>query len=316
MNKIMCFEEWRLNYPHPFPDFKPFEYAGFNKRNQHEDADAYVQVNIQHPYIVKEPGREPIYEYIKSTGKPSVVFETAVFREGVDSSSWEKSKYHRFSWDSYLFNEGDFGPVGNPDDRWKRIQKEQGIEIRPWRANRGKYVLILLQHVIDTSLVRMMDQYDQSYYKWLKHTISLIRANTDLPIHLRPHPKHGMYGYQFEASKINSLLSETNGVKWSVNPKADKLHGGRHLMADLMDAHAVVGWTSNAMTEAACYGIPVYAMSDGAMSTPVSHTDFTKIDNVVGGPDRQQWLNDMAYSQWTHDEIKQGVAWNHITKER
>lgn len=314
MKKILCFKEWRRSYSHPFPDFQPFTTAPYDKRDSHTDADAYVQVNIQHPYVVKQHTREKYYNYIKSTGKPSIVFESAVFRQGVSSQSAPTTKYYRFSWDSYLYNEGDFGPIGNPDDRWKRIQKDQNIDILPWRQTRGKYILILLQHVIDTSLIRMMDEYDQSYYNWLKHTIDLIRANTDLPIHIRSHPKHGQYSNKFEASKINSLLSEENGVKWSTNRESEHLHGGKHLQADLVDAHAVVGWTSNALTEAACYGIPTYAMSGGAMATPVSQSDFTRIDEIVGGPDRQQWLNDLAYTQWTYNEIKNGVAWKHIEK--
>ena len=296
-------------YKHPFPTYDPFVSIDFDRREYHEDADAYVQVNIQHPYHVKEPFREPFYDYINSTGKPKLVFESAVFRQNVTNDFYKK--YFRFGWNSFLYNEATFGPTNNGDDRWNLIQKEHNIQIRPWRSTRGKYVLIILQHTIDTSLIRLIDQFG-SYYKWLCYTIEKIQANTDLPIVIRPHPKHGTYNNFFEADKIPHITKEYDNVSWSKNQGKVGFNGGKFLEADLDDAHAVVGWTSNALTEAACYGVPVYAMSMGAMATPVSFFDMECIDEVRRCPDRQQWLNDLAYSQWTYQEIQNGTAWEHI----
>ena len=31
-------------------------------------------------------------------------------------------------------------------------------------------------------------------------------------------------------------------------------------------------------------------------------------------PDRTQWLNDIAYTEWTLDEIEQGIPFNRLTK--
>lgn len=313
MNKIAWFSEWKRMYRHPFPTFHPFKEVSFYNKEEWEDADALMQINLRHPYHIKEPFREPFYLAIEKSGKPSIVFETAVFRKNV--SPVFNKQYYRFSWNSYLWNEANFGPMGNGPDRWNRIQKEQQIEIAPWKQESGRYVLILLQHVIDTSLFRMIEEYG-SYYKWLRHTVKTIKENTDLPIKIRPHPKHGMYTQFFEASKVPEIFKEFSRVEWSDHPGAVNLNGGKYLEADLEHAHCAVGWTTNALTEAACLGVPVYAMSGGAMATPVSCTDFTKIDNVQPEPDRQQWLNDMAYCQWTYNEIRDGVAWEHIKQAK
>jgi hypothetical protein len=29
-------------------------------------------------------------------------------------------------------------------------------------------------------------------------------------------------------------------------------------------------------------------------------------------PPREQWLNDLAYTQWTLEELKSGEAWKHL----
>lgn len=309
MNKIVFFTDWKKMYKHPTPQCDPFVEIPFSERDKHSDADAYVQINIQHSRHVKEPFREPFYDYISSSRKPRIVFESAVFRQNVNDDFYKK--YFRFSWNSFLWDEGNFGPMGNGPDRWNRIQLEHDIEIRPWRDTRGEYILVVLQHVIDTSLIRMIEHYG-SYYNWFKNCISQIKTHSDLPIVVRPHPKHGMYSNFFEAHRIPEAIDQMNNVYWSANQGRDGLNGGKYLQKDLDDAHAVVGWTSNALTEAACYGVPVYPMSPGSMATPVADRPLSDIDTIRKMPDRQQWLNDLAYCQWTYEEIKDGTAWSHI----
>lgn len=309
MKKIVFFSDWKKMYRHPTPKCEPFIEMPFGDHRSHADADAYVQINIQHSKHIKEPFREPFYNYIKASRKPSIVFESAVFRQNVSSNF--KDKYFRFAWNSFLWDEADFGPMGNGSDRWNRIQKEQDIEIRPWREKPGEYVLVVLQHVIDTSLIRMIEAYG-SYYNWFYNCLSQIRTHTDLPIVIRPHPKHGMYAEFFDAYRVPEAFDMFKDVYWSRNQGADGLNGGKFLEKDLQDAHAVVGWTSNALTEAACYGVPTYPMSAGAMATPIAKRPITDIGGMYKMPDRQQWLNDLAYCQWTYEEIQNGTAWNHI----
>jgi hypothetical protein len=296
-------------YKHPTPECAPFVEVPFKDRNQHLDADAYVQINIQHTRHVKEPFREPFYDFIRQSNKPSIVFESSVFRTNVSPDF--DSKYYRFGWNSFLWNEANFGPMNNGPDRWNRIQQEHDIEVKPWRETRGDYVLIVLQHVIDTSLIRLMETYG-SYYQWLVNAICQIRAATDLPIVIRPHPKHGMYNHFFEAHRVPDVIDGFDNVRWSTNQGRDGLNGGKFLQRDLEHAQGVVGWTSNALTEAAIAGVPVYPMSAGAMCTPIASNPLSSIDNPSKMPDRQQWLNDLAYCQWKYDEIKDGTAWNHI----
>lgn len=324
MNNIVWFSEWKNVSHHTFPQVAPFKEVSFSDIQTREKADAFVQSNIRHPYHVKNEYKEPLYLYIEKTKKPKIVIESAVFRQ--NPTNQVKEKYFRFGWESFLYNEANFGPRPAPSDRWERIQKEQEIVIRPWRQTRGKYVLIFLQHAIDTSLFRLIEQFG-SYYKWLTFTIDRIRENTDLPIVIRPHPKHGMYMQFFDAYKMLDVPKIYDNVSFSVNQGQEGLSGGKYLERDLEDAHTVVGWTSNALTEAVCYGIPAFCMSAGAMAWPVSvedtdywseqKYDFSSIDNIQSSlPDRTQWLYNLSYCQWTREEIRDGIAWNHIRQSR
>lgn len=80
---------------------------------------------------------------------------------------------------------------------------------------------------------------------------------------------------------------------------------------EISEAHAVVTFNSNSGVEALIAGKPVFAFDEGSMAWPVCNKSFDLIENPVK-PDRAQWLNDLAYSQWTPDEMKEGLAWKHL----
>ena len=56
-------------------------------------------------------------------------------------------------------------------------------------------------------------------------------------------------------------------------------------------------------------GIPVVAMDPGSMAWGVARHDVT-MDFYM--PDRRQWLYDLAYKQWTIEEVENGNAWEHL----
>ena len=51
-------------------------------------------------------------------------------------------------------------------------------------------------------------------------------------------------------------------------------------------------------------GIPVF-VGPCSLAYDVGNTDLSKINNP-SKPDRQQWLNDLAYTEWTTKEISEG----------
>lgn len=88
----------------------------------------------------------------------------------------------------------------------------------------------------------------------------------------------------------------------------DKEHvRNRPLQRDLEGAHCLVSLGSIAAVESVILGCPVFVHRDSAASL-VGLSDFSKIEKPVY-PDRQPWLNALAYSQWDEKELCDGTLW-------
>ena len=111
-------------------------------------------------------------------------------------------------------------------------------------------------------------------HRWLEATINEIQLYTDRPVLIK-------------AKDSEVSLRET-----------------------LLDAWCLVAHTSNAATEALVEGIPVFVLGPAA-SKPMGLSDLTKVETPVY-PDREPWLNALAYQQWDLSEIRRGECWDWI----
>lgn len=84
----------------------------------------------------------------------------------------------------------------------------------------------------------------------------------------------------------------------------------RPLQADLEGAHCLVTHGSIAAVESIVMGCPVFVASDSAAAL-VGQTDIKNIENPIY-PDRQSWLNSLAYSQFNEKELVDGTLWRLI----
>ena len=80
---------------------------------------------------------------------------------------------------------------------------------------------------------------------------------------------------------------------------------------DVSEAYAVVNCSSNPATQAVMQGVPVFVGPD-SLAYDVGNHDLARI-NSPSMPDRTQWLNDIAYTEWTLVEIEQGIPLNRLT---
>ncbi len=80
------------------------------------------------------------------------------------------------------------------------------------------------------------------------------------------------------------------------------------LSESLEFVNACVTWSSTAAIEAVINGIPTVAMDRGSMAWEV--TTRSLANRYLGA--RSQWAYNLAYRQWTHDELASGEAWQHI----
>jgi hypothetical protein len=174
-----------------------------------------------------------------------------------------------------LNGRGEYRNRNSPPDRREKL----GVILEPWKQ--GEHILLCGQVPWDASV----DFTD--HRKWLEQTARALALHSSRTVVFRPHPKCQMA------------------------PIPDTVYSCRQLGQDLMDAWAVVTFNSNTAVEAVIQGIPVFAADVGSMAMPVANADLSRIE-TPDMPDREQWLNDLCYTQWTPEEMKEGLPWKHL----
>lgn len=123
--------------------------------------------------------------------------------------------------------------------------------------------------------------------KWILETALELKRRTKRPVIFRPHPLFP--------------LPRIGGCGYSLVPLED----------DFANAHAVVTFNSNTAVDALLWGKAVYAFDEGSMVWNVCNKDLATI-NAPEYHNRLQWSRDLAYCQWTLDEMRQGKTWSHL----
>ena len=185
--------------------------------------------------------------------------------------------------------DANFGPSGNNSDR----ATELGLKLKPWSLG-GDRIIICGQHDKSNQWKDM-----PTMSTWVMNTIDTIRERTDMDIVWRPHPRCPVTGIEHEYKNVRR--EEPVHIK---NTYDD-------FDFDCTGAYAVVNWSSNPATQAVMQGVPVFT-GPSSLAYPVGNKDFTTI-GMPKRPDRTQWLNDIAYTEWTLEEIAEGKPLNRLT---
>jgi hypothetical protein len=131
---------------------------------------------------------------------------------------------------------------------------------------------------------------------WVKNTIQHLRRYTDRPIVFRDHPEN--------KDLMKNLIATYNWANVSYSNKGT-------INDDLKNAHCTVAYTSGSSIDSILAGVPVIPCSECNFVWPVSSHQLSEIENPKLG-EREQLLYDLAYAQWSVDEIKQGKPWQHL----
>ena len=81
--------------------------------------------------------------------------------------------------------------------------------------------------------------------------------------------------------------------------------------SDLNNAHCTISYTSGSSIDSIVSGVPVITCSEYNFLWPISSHSLEDIENPKLG-EREQLLYDLAYAQWTTEEIKQGKPSEHL----
>lgn len=172
---------------------------------------------------------------------------------------------------------------GNNSDRVNQL----GLRLKPWRES-GDNILICCQNPKSLLWADMPPLVD-----WLENTVAEIRQHTDRHIIIRQHPR----------APIRGSLRGFENISYQ---KPQKLPGTYDCFDfDLRNVHAVVNWSSNPGPQSIIQGVPAFVGPD-SLACGVGNCDFENIESP-NMPDRTQWFNDFVYSEYTLNEISQGL---------
>jgi len=159
---------------------------------------------------------------------------------------------------------------GNDNQRRSKLR----INLKPWRQQ-GSDIIVCCQH---GKSEQWKDQ--PSVNGWVESIVNEIKQVTDRNIKVRPHPR---FPFKFEGQY---LKTKTN------------------FLDDLTTAWAVVNWNSNPGIQSIINGVPAF-VGPTSLAYPVANKNLSTI-NTPELFDREQWINDLAWTEWTVDEMTRG----------
>jgi|TARA_A100001015_G_scaffold43121_1_gene47342 hypothetical protein len=213
--------------------------------------------------------------------KPTIVLEVGGIQRG---TTWKVGL-------NGINRDGDYFSTGNNNDRARLL----GLELKPWRTD-GEYILIAGQH--DKSL---QWQNMPSMSNWFLDTYDTIRQHTDRPIIFRPHPRCRLE--HIERGLRNVIRHEPQHIN------------GTYDDFDMVfdNVHCTISYSSNPGIHSIINGVPAF-VGPSSLAYPVAN-DINHLEDIeeLHTGARQQWLNDYAWTEFTVEEISQGLPLSLLT---
>ena len=222
-----------------------------------------------------------IWKSAKKHRKPVIVLEVGGINRG---KTW-KVGLNGINRDAYV------GDTGNDATRAQTL----GLEFKPWKE-KGEYILICGQH--DKSL-QWQNMPRMSY--WVMDTIDTIQQHTDMPIIFRPHPR----------CKLEAIEHQYKNVYRDEPRHIEGTYDDFNLSFNRV--HAVISHSSNPGPQAVLNGVPAFVSPSSLAYDAANDLDFLHDIENPYKPDRQQWLNDYAWTEFTVEEIADGIPLKRLT---
>lgn len=260
-------EHGALNSP---PIFQAFEQGLKTLGHEIVNNDEEVAVIWSVLWQGRMLANKHVYEECKKIGKPVIIIEVGNLSRG---NTWRISLNN-------INSLGEFANVENLDpDRPKKL----GIQLTPPVEKRRGEVLIAAQHGHSLQWEGMPPM-----KVWVEETIEKIKQHSNRRIIVRPHPR------SLFPLKIPGVLLES--------PK--KVAGTYDDFDIFYDYHCVINHNSGPAVQAAMKGIPVIC-DTSSLANELSG-NIENIDKIVL-PDRSAWFLRLCHTEWTVEEIRQGL---------
>lgn len=265
------------------PVFQAFEKSIIKSGHSLSDSDIIGDADVHVIWSVLFAGRmspnKHIWNSCKKQNKPVIVLEVGGIKRG---TTWKVGL-------NGINRDASYGSSNMDSTR----ATELGLHLKPWREN-GTHILICGQH--DKSL-----QWENMprMSNWIMSIIDEIQTYTDMPIIFRPHPR----------CRLEHIERQYQNVYRDDPVQLRGTYDDFNL--SFKDVFALVNWSSNPGIQAAINGIPVFT-GPSSLAWPIANQQLSQITKPKK-PDRQQWLNDYAWTEFTISEIEQGIPLNRLT---
>jgi hypothetical protein len=224
---------------------------------------------------------QKIWSENKRLNKPTIVLEVGGIKRG---TTWKVGL-------NGINRDGDYLPDSNDSTR----ASLQGLKLKPWRTT-GDFILVCGQH---NKSLQWQDM--PSISNWFLNIYDEIRKHTDRPILLRPHPRCRLD--QIERGLRNVHRQEPMQL---VNTYDD-------FDMTFNDIWATVSHSSNPGAQSIIAGVPSFVSPSSLAYDVANDIDFFHDIEDPLMPDRTQWLNDYAWTEFTVEEISQGIPLKRLT---
>ena len=263
------------------PVFEAFEHS--LRQAGHTILDDSMHADVAVIWSVLFHGRmaanKPIWDYYTKTGKKVIVLEVGGIKRG---TTWKVGL-------NGINRDGYFGNTGASGDRATALK----INLKQWK-DEGEYILICGQH--DKSL-QWQNMPRMSH--WIMNIIDEVQRYCDKPIVFRPHPR----------CRLDHIERQYKNVYRDDPIKLDNTYDDYNL--SFKDCHAVISWSSNPGPQAILAGVPVFC-GPSSLAYDVGNKDISTIKYPLK-PNRKQWLNDYAWTEFTIEEIANGIPLKRLT---
>ena len=215
---------------------------------------------------------QAVYQHYRSQGRPVIVAEIGTLDRG---RTWKIS----------VNNINSRGYYGH--DRELDPSRADRLGLRwPALINRQAHVLVALQHARSLQIEHLGD-----YAAWVAQMIDRVRACTDRPVIIRPHPRCPV---------------DIDVARWHrVRVQQPRRLANTYDSFDLdLDCHAVINANSGVGIQAGLHAVPVI-VDETSLAYPVA----ISIEQIESPPpiDREQWIIAIAHTEYVLSEIEQGL---------
>lgn len=214
-----------------------------------------------------------VFQHYQSQGKPVMVAEIGSLRRG---ELWRIS----------IFDPQQRYPLPEDPLRWSDL----GLSYRQ-RPTRGENIVIACQR---SDSLQWEGQPNTE--QWIQKMIDRIRLFTSRPIIVRPHPRQIIFKH----------FSETTT---QYPQKIPGSYDSFDFDVALNNARVVINHNASCAITSVLAGVPVITGLNGMTASLAQEVSigFDEIEGTRIGSGTEDWLNKIAHTEWTIDEIASGV---------